>query len=277
MVTTSNPLAKHFRQPAIYLKLPSGGRFWPADSLDLPPNNEIPVYPMTVKDELLLQTPDALINGSSVVEMIRSCCPNIIDPWVIPSTDLDSILIAIRIASYGAQMDFGTECPHCKVKNDHAVDLRVLLDNVRPAAYNNTHELAGLTFKFRPQTYKELNLISQASFEQRKLVSTISDSNLEDTQKAEMFKEGFARLTQLNIDTIISSIASITVDDQTVTDHDQIQEFLVNVDRNTYEEIKLTISNIAQEHTIAPVELTCNDCSQPYVSELEFNQSNFFG
>ncbi len=46
----NNPLFKHFRQPAIYLKLPGQGRFWPEDAIDIPPTGEIPVYPMTVKD-----------------------------------------------------------------------------------------------------------------------------------------------------------------------------------------------------------------------------------
>ena len=55
-----NPLAKHFRQPAIYLQLPSGGKYWPDGSIDLPLNGQIPVYPMTTRDEISIRTPDAL-------------------------------------------------------------------------------------------------------------------------------------------------------------------------------------------------------------------------
>ena len=29
-----NPLAKHLRQPKIYIKLPSGGEYWPGKSLE---------------------------------------------------------------------------------------------------------------------------------------------------------------------------------------------------------------------------------------------------
>ena len=53
----SNPLFKHFRQPAIYLKLPSEGQVYPDGTIDYPVTKEIPVYPMTVKDELTLSTP----------------------------------------------------------------------------------------------------------------------------------------------------------------------------------------------------------------------------
>ena len=80
-----NPLFKHFRKPSIYLKLPSAGQFYTPGSLDLPVTKEIPVYPMTVKDELTLRTPDAVLNGQGMVEIIKSCAPNIKDPWKMPN------------------------------------------------------------------------------------------------------------------------------------------------------------------------------------------------
>ena len=102
---SANPLAKHFRQPAIYMKLPSQGRFWPSEALNLPATGAIPVYPMTAKDEIVLRTPDALMNGQGIIDVIQSCCPNIVDAWRMPSIDVDAVLVAIRIASYGNQMD----------------------------------------------------------------------------------------------------------------------------------------------------------------------------
>ena len=119
----SNPLAKHFRQPAIYIKLPSNGKFWPDNTLDLPLTGEIPVMPMTTKDEILLRTPDALMNGSGVVEVMQSCVPNIKNAWVAPSIDIDTIFIAMRIASYGHSMDMETICPKCQEKNLYGIDL----------------------------------------------------------------------------------------------------------------------------------------------------------
>ena len=80
-ISNNNPLTKFFRQPAIYLKLPSNGAFWPNDAIELPLTGEIPVYPLTTKDEIILRTPDALLNGEGVVEVIQSCCPSIKDAW----------------------------------------------------------------------------------------------------------------------------------------------------------------------------------------------------
>jgi hypothetical protein len=101
---TANPLASFFRQPKIYVSLPSKGEFYPQGSLVKTPNNEYPVFAMTARDELLFKTPDALMNGIATREVITSCIPNILDPWQIPSLDVDAVLSAIRIATYGEEM-----------------------------------------------------------------------------------------------------------------------------------------------------------------------------
>ena len=51
----SNPLMQFFRQPAIYTRLPSGGKGWPVGSIQMPPNGELPVLPMTAIDEITIQ------------------------------------------------------------------------------------------------------------------------------------------------------------------------------------------------------------------------------
>ena len=35
-INNANPLVKHFRQPALYIKLTSEGKFWKEGSLELP-------------------------------------------------------------------------------------------------------------------------------------------------------------------------------------------------------------------------------------------------
>ena len=96
MNSTVNPLSMFMRQPKIYIKLPSGGLFWPNGSLELSETGEYPVYSMTAKDELMLKVPDALMNGQAIVDVIQHCVPNVKNAWKIPTIDLDIILIAIR-------------------------------------------------------------------------------------------------------------------------------------------------------------------------------------
>lgn len=278
MVNPINPLAKHFRQPAIYLKLPSQGRFYPPDGIELSITGELAVYPMTVKDELTLKTPDALMNGEGMADVIRSCCPGIKDPWTIPSVDLDVIFIAIRLASYGKGMDISATCPHCGEPNEYTIDLNVLLENITPADYNESLTVDGLVIKFKPQSYQDLNKINLASFEQRKLIANITDAEISDDDKKRLFDESFKKIADLNVDVIIDSIESIFVDKMLVTDRNMIKEFLDNCSRQTYQAIRDKIQDLASKNSAPPADLTCasDSCGKPYQSPLVFDQANFF-
>lgn len=271
----SNPLAKHFRQPALYLRLPSGGRFWPEGSIELTATGEVPVFPMTIRDEIVLKTPDALMNGEGVANMIRSCIPSIKDPYICPNVDLDAILIAIRLASYGQGMDIETVCPSCKEKNENTVDLTNLLDNIRMVGYDNK-TINGLTFEFRPQTFRDLNTVNLAAFEEQKLLGLVADDSIDDITKNNLFKSSFEKLTELNLSTVLNSIEAIVTNGERVIDRKQIKEFFDNCDRQTYDTIKVTLDEYNQANKLKPLNLKCSSCEHDYESDITFDQSNFF-
>ena len=274
----NNPLAKHFRQPAIYLKLPSGGRFYQEGTLELGVTGEIPIYPMTVRDELLLRTPDALMNGESMAEMIRSCCPSIKDPYSLPLMDLDAVLIAIRLASYSDGIDIDSKCTHCSHDNEHTIDLRAILDTLKPSTnYDQAHNIDGLVFKLQPQYFREINLVGLISFEQRKLIGSIESSDLSPEEKKRHFNEAFAKLTDLNVKTLVSCIQSITTGDgEEVDSQELIKDFLLNTTRTIYEQVKNLVNTTIAENKIKPMDVTCESCKETYKLEVDFNQTNFF-
>ena len=164
-----NPLAKFFRTPAIYVTLPSGGQYWPEGALELPENGEIPIFPLTNRDEITLRTPDALMNGQGVVDVIHSCVPAIKDAWQMPSIDVDSTLIAIRIASYGHSMEFDSKCHKCKAEHTYALDLRHMMSNIRCPDYEQLLDLEKVKIKFKPQNYLHTSHIGKVGFEIQKL------------------------------------------------------------------------------------------------------------
>ena len=274
-IPANNPLFKHFRQPALYINLPSKGKFWPENLIDVPVSGDIPVFPMTVKDEITIKTPDALMNGSGVVDVIQSCCPNIKDAWRTPAIDLDTLLIAIRIASYGEILDIDTECPNCKTENTHAVDLRVVIDSLNTPDYDPVI-IDDLKFQFKPQTFMDLNNNNLLQYEQQKLVNTITNSELSDERKVEEFQKIFPKLTELNVLAITNSIESITVGETVVVTEEHIKEFINNCDRKIYSEIKTEAERLASQAKIKPFDLQCVNCQHEYQSEVIFEQSNFF-
>ena len=274
-VNSNNPLQKHFRQPAVYLRLPAGGRFWDSKALEMPESMEIPIYPMTIKDEITIKTPDALMNGQGVVDVIHSCCPSIKNAWATPSVDLDAIFIAIRIASYGSGMDIDSVCPHCGEENRHAVDLTQLLDRIQPPDYAPV-EIEDLTFEFMPQNFKNYNDANLVVYEQQKLIAAITDSNLTDEEKVQQFNTIFPRLTDMNVGNIVNNILAITADGSRVTERHHVKEFIMNCDRKVFAQIKQTVDTFADSAKIKSLAAQCTACSGTYSQELTFDQANFF-
>ena len=277
MTQSSNPLQNHFRRPVIYYKLPSQGRFWAENAVELTVTGELPVLPMTTKDEITIRTPDALLNGQGVVDVIASCVPNIKDPWQMPSVDVDATLIAIRIASYSNMMDVDTKCPHCGEENSYSVDLNNILSAISMPDYDSTLNVDNLTIKFKPQPYYNVNKANLVQFEEQKLLSTISDRSLSDEEKSSIFSAQLSRVAELNTQIYVNSTESITTEDGiVVTDRNFIEEFYRNVSREIGNAVKISLENFSETAKIKPVDVTCGECHKSFKVNITFDHSNFF-
>lgn len=274
-----NPLTKHFRQPAIHISLVSNGKWWDGDALFLPPNGEIPVLPITTKDEILLKTPDGLMNGSSVVEVIQSCCPNIKNAWEMPSIDVDKVLIAIRIASYGHTMDVSGECPHCKEKNEYAINLHSIIDSIKCPDFDTPVHVDGLEIYLKPQKYFISDKSNQIEFQQQQALRQLSDPNLPDLTKRTIIADSMKVLTDWGLETLAESTQCIVMEDGTVVDSKEfILEYYTNASGYAVSQVKDHIRKLADVVNIKPVDVNCenDECQKPYKISLDFNYSSFF-
>lgn len=276
--TGHNPLAKHFRQPAIYLKLPSGGKYWPEGTIDLPITGDLPVYPMTTKDEITLRTPDALLNGQGVVDVIQSCCPNIKNAWAMPNNESDALLIAIRIASYGTTMSVNSKCPHCSADNSYDIDLNIVLDRVKFPNYDKKLEDNGLTFKFKPQSYETANKANLAAFEEQKLLDVLLQDTTNDEAKLNEFNKRLQKLNELNVDLLAESVDYIeTAEGEKVHNLKYIKEFFDNAKATTVKAVQKQIEEVSKESQLPSLRVSCESCDKDYDLSIEFNYSSFFG
>ena len=273
---SNNPLRQFFRQPAIYLRLPSGGHHWAPGALVMPQNGELPVYPMTAIDEISYRTPDALFNGQAVINVIESCVPNIKDAGQIPNTDLNALLVAIRIASYGHAMDIASTCPSCKNEDEFSVDLRVLLDNLASPDYANAMDLGDLQIRFRPSTYEEQNKSALEQFEKQKVLQQVTENNTSEEERGKLLAESLRQITELTINLISKNIAAIQIPGAVVTDIDQIKEFLYQCDRNVFKQIRDHVIDLTQQAQIKPLDVECTECSNKYTQEINLDMTSFF-
>lgn len=93
---SNNPLSAYFRTPELYVRLPSQGLFNKPEDFNFTVDGMIGIYPMTAKDELVLRTPDALLNGSALRQIVESCAPDVHNVPELPSPDFDVLLLGIR-------------------------------------------------------------------------------------------------------------------------------------------------------------------------------------
>ena len=273
-----NPLAKLFRQPAIYFMPPSQGRWWAEGAMNVPETGEFAVYPMTSRDEITLRTPDALLNGQGMVDVIHSCVPDIKDAWQMPATDVDAVLIAIRIASYGHKMDLETTCPLCSESHTYALDLRGLLDGIRAPDFDTPHEFNDITVKLTPQAYFTMNRANKINFEVQKLSQAIDDLDNRDQRSDEAIKQ-MNRLVDLNFELLTQATEWIALNDspdERINNKDYILEFYKNIPSSLAGKIQDAYTKLAQAGAVPTTKTTCAGCNEPLEIAIQFDYANFF-
>jgi hypothetical protein len=271
----NNPLTQYFRQPAIYIRLPSQGKFYPNGALNMPPNGELPVLPMTSVDEITYRTPDALFNGSATVSVIKSCVPNIRDPWVMPSADMDAVLVGIRIASYGHDMDINVACPSCKHSEDLTVDLRKVNDLLTVGDYNTPVIIGDLEFYFQPMTFQTVNQNSQVQMEQQQMIRAFEQST-DETERSDQVAKIMTAINQATTKTVAASIAVIKSPTALVTENEFIIDFLKNCDSKIFNQLKNHAVALKVASEVKPVSITCTECKHEYTQPFTLDLSSFF-
>lgn len=272
----NNPLKQYFRQPAIYVKLPSQGKNYPPGTLTMPPTGELPVYPMTAIDEITYRTPDALYNGQATVNVIQSCIPDIKDAWAIPSTDIDTLLIAIRIASHGHSMEFNTTCPACAHSSEQTMDLRTVLDSIQMANYDKTIHAGDLEIFFKPLSYKHLNNNNQMQYENQKLLQMLPDSGIPDAEKMIALSDALKKITDITVVALAQSIAAVKTPQATVYEPEYIEEMLKNCDSKLFNQIRDFILELKSSSEMQSLKLTCTECSHQYEQSITLDMASFF-
>ena len=272
----TNPLKQYFRRPALFLILPSQGKFYPKDALEMTETGELPVFPMTAIDEVTSKTPDALFNGSAMIDIIKSCVPNIKDPWQIPSIDIDPIMIAIRSATSGNDMDIESTCSSCNATTNYKINLVGLLNNIESGDYDQEFDVGELSIKYKPLKYKTINESTMRQFEIQMQINKISEM----TDENEKLKQSGDLMKKLNLSSfklVSENIDQIKFNNEVVNNKDYIQEFLTNTDKNTYDKIREHGVNLRKKSEIKPMHIKCANCGHEYDQALALNISDFFG
>ena len=271
-----NPLKQYFRRPAVYIKLPSGGKLYDKSVIDMPENGELPVFPMTAIDEITSRTPDALYNGNAVADLIKSCIPNIKDPWAINTLDIDTILLGIKSADNGNTMDIESQCPSCTEYATYSIDLIRILSQMKPGNYVDPLKLNDLTIQFRPLKFSEVNKAGMFQLEIQKefiMLEQIED----DKAKAEALQKGVLKITEVTMKILTEAIEYVETPGIKVDNKEYILDFLQHCDKNVYQAIRDHNSELRAATEIQPLHIKCINCQHDYEQPFTINPSDFFG
>jgi len=280
-MSTDSALSQYYRQPEIYITLPSSGQFYPEGALEMPATGELPVYPMTAKDDIIIKTPDALISGEAVAQVIQSCIPNIKDPWSMPASDVDYILIAIRIASYGNEMEIEQTCNECNHEHVIGLNLDGYIDKLSKITFNN--ELTIITYgeikvHIKPLSYLELSLLQRRAFEEQQAIQLASNSEgMDPDEVKEVYNKILKNMTDINISTVSSGVHGIELPNgDLVVNKEEIITFVNNTSIRLFNKITATLDTIREKTTLAPVDIECPECKHKSNMPLLFDYSSFF-
>ena len=282
-----NPLLSVLRQPKIYIRLPSQGKYWKEGSLNLSVTGEYPVYSMTARDELLLKTPDALLNGQGVVEVLQNCVPNILDAWECPQLDLDTLLIAIRLATYGELMTISVNHPSIKDEQDfdYEINIREILDQRQSSStWEDRLEVRpDLVVYLKPLTYRSQTNAQIGEFETQRIMRIVQNTELSEEDKIKAFQEAFLDLTKKTINIIGKAVYKIESTAGVVEDLEFIDEFVSQCDADIFEKIKKRLGILNDSNKLAPMIIRSTaemiEAGAPETIEIPFtfDQANFFG
>lgn len=277
-----NPLAQYYRRPGTYITLPSGGRYY-----KMPPKlsdtGELAIYPMTAKDELALKNPDALLNGEALKQVIASVCPDIKNVNEIPSPDIDTILVAMRMASYGDDMelDVNHNCKASENRSQHVtVGLGAVLATMRsiPEDIGSVLLTSGVKVELKPYTLEAQGKLLRVQFTtMRQLQAAQNDEKMNVDQKAAIANNGYDILVGLSQEILAQSILSVTLPDGLeVTNYEHIYDWVKNLDRASNDRLDTELKRFSEYGITRTLQVKCDYCAESYDSDMLFDPTSFF-
>ena len=287
MSNTPNPLSEYFRSPKLYVKLPTGGKFYTKDIVEYPESGELPIFPMTAKDELIMKNPDALLNGEAVIQLIKSCVPNVKNVRRLISNDVDVLLVAIQGATSGDDIEVSAPCPGCDeaVTGIASVEGAIETMAVLEEAYTVETD-QGLVIEVKPLEYSNTIKAGIASFQSSRSLQVMSEMP-DDMDKLKLFNESFVKMADMNYQLIVAAVHSVTIgkgeDANTITDRDHIKEFLDNCESSVGASIEQSVAEINKIGIQKTMMFECDkdsckekDKPKEFEAAISFDPVNFF-
>ncbi len=274
-----NPLSQYFRLPGISVGLPTGGVFMPPGTIELNDEGQVEVLPMRGADEILLSSPDALMNNSAIYNLIKSCVPRIKAPEYVSVPDLDVLLLAIRVASTGENMEVELSCEKCREMTKFELNVPSMIGTAKTIdPVNNIRISDDLLIKVAPHNLASQTRILMRIFKQTREAQALDlNEDLTDEERATGMGNIMREMADINTFSLQEAITSIRVPLAEVTNRKHIEEFIANTDSGTLNKIKDKLDEINERSVDKTFPAQCSHCDHEWTGVVEFDPASFFG
>jgi len=275
----SSFLQKYKRQPKLFVDLPSQGKWYDDTIIEDGRVESLAVFGMTAMDEILLKTPDALFSGEATAQVIKSCVPGILDPWRLVGYDIDFILIALRIATYGENLPVQVECPSCKQTTDADVNLQNLLGLFADYKIEQSFEMGQLHFTLHPITYRQTTDFTIEAYKTERQLMQLDKLNLSQEEKDKNVNALLQASAELNLRIAVAHLFAISDGKDSENNRDAILDWMRDNDAEFYQRLRKSIAELTERWKLPNFDHTCanEECKKTFDTKVDMDYSNFFG
>ena len=279
----NNPLQKHFRRPALWIRLPTGGRWYQDGSVQTNENNEVRIFGLTAIDDIMLNTPDALLNGHALESVLQSCVPDIKNIKRVLQPDLDAIFLGIKAATNNGKFEIERKCEACEHENNFEVQCNHLLDSMTYVDDSDTVVMidTDLRVHIRPYDFEMRSILIQKQLEEQRTLGAIErdEQIIDDMQRADLLARSIEKLTHLTFKLVANSITAVEMlgaDQITVADKEHIAEWLTNIPKSTADAVITAVNELNQVGPPKETDAQCTECGHTWKEKLQFDPALFF-
>ena len=259
MVADHNPLLDDIKLPGIITRLPSMGLFYDNGELaDDVVNGEVEVHPLGAYEEVLMRSVDHIINGTAIIEVFAKCIPQILKPGELFGKDVDHLLMVLRVATYGPQIEIIHQHTCEQPARTHVIDINTIISQTKPINPSAVATKFALTLpngqlvEIRPVRFKDVVFLMQQS----QSLDTMSNSELQTVL----------------LDSTIRIIHSVNG----LTDQAKIEEWARKIPTAWFKSISNSLNDVDHWGPDLGYKTTCPDCGEEIIIEMPLNPLSFF-
>ena len=259
----SNPLLDKLTTPGETFRLPSQGLFYTNGELtEDVMRGEVVVYPMTTLDEIVLNTPDMLLSGSAVTTVISRRVPQILRPELLLSTDVDFLMLCLRMVTFGRtlSMTFQHTCQGAE-NHEYDVDLSTLIARAKeidPTSLDAKFKVVmpnGQVVLLRPLIYKQILALYQ-------MAAKSGDTSSWSLSETETF--------------VVDALSGVIRSVDGITDPSQIRVWLEQIPLGWKRDIETAAQQTSSWGAELELKTKCVDCGADISIPISVNPVSFF-